>query len=301
MTGPNDHERWEELAVGYALDALEPADEDAFQTHLPSCPVCAATVADTQQLMTELAYAAEPVAPPPELRDRIRADVAATPRPKSPPPPAPASGRAKPSTTSARSAGGPTGRRPPRGSKRMTRPGGRRWGRVPWRRSRRLTRRGEVLGAAAIVAGLGVVGALIGWAMVLRGEQVDARQQADRAQAVVTCVQDSQCTAVKLLAPTTHAPAAVALVKAGKAQLVIDGLAKDDTRRQIYVLWQQLGNGSMAPLKTFDVTTHGLEFVDVGTLARQDSSPQLLAISLEHGRSAPPKPSTPIAVGVLNG
>jgi hypothetical protein len=158
-----------------------------------------------------------------------------------------------------------------------------------------------VLGAAAIVAGLGVVGALIGWAMVLRGEQVDARQQADRAQAVVTCVQDSQCTAVKLLAPTTHAPAAVALVKAGKAQLVIDGLAKDDTRRQIYVLWQQLGNGSMAPLKTFDVTTHGLEFVDVGTLARQDSSPQLLAISLEHGRSAPPKPSTPIAVGVLNG
>lgn len=34
------HEQWDELAAGYALDALEPADRAAFLAHLATCAQC---------------------------------------------------------------------------------------------------------------------------------------------------------------------------------------------------------------------------------------------------------------------
>ncbi|OMQ15866.1 anti-sigma factor, partial [Modestobacter sp. VKM Ac-2676] len=51
----DDHRAWDELAVGWALHALEPEDEDRFAAHLPGCAHCARTVADTQQVMGTLA------------------------------------------------------------------------------------------------------------------------------------------------------------------------------------------------------------------------------------------------------
>jgi len=38
---PDAHERWDELAAGYALDALEPDEELAFTEHLRGCDLCA--------------------------------------------------------------------------------------------------------------------------------------------------------------------------------------------------------------------------------------------------------------------
>lgn len=72
------HDEWAALAVGHAMDSLEPEDEQSFLSHLLGCAVCAGVVADTRIVMGHLAYAAEPVEPPPALRSRIRAGIASS-------------------------------------------------------------------------------------------------------------------------------------------------------------------------------------------------------------------------------
>jgi anti-sigma-K factor RskA len=71
------HGIWEELAAGYALNALEPEDEQAFVAHLRGCDRCAGDLAAMAEVTGELAYAADPAAPPPDLGRRIMAAAAA--------------------------------------------------------------------------------------------------------------------------------------------------------------------------------------------------------------------------------
>jgi anti-sigma factor RsiW len=85
----DEHARFEELAAGHALSALEPGDEEVFLAHLPSCAACERAVAEHRETASHLAYAADPVALPDSLLDRIRAEVQATGRAM--PPPAPVS------------------------------------------------------------------------------------------------------------------------------------------------------------------------------------------------------------------
>lgn len=64
MTGP--HERWDELAAGYALDALEPAEEAELMDHLDHCETCRAALRDHELVAAQLgALADDDVAPPP--------------------------------------------------------------------------------------------------------------------------------------------------------------------------------------------------------------------------------------------
>src|SRR3954451_2449167 len=63
----HDDARWAELAAGYALHALEPAEEQAFTTHLAECAVCQATLDDHELVAAQLASLAddaESAAPP---------------------------------------------------------------------------------------------------------------------------------------------------------------------------------------------------------------------------------------------
>src|ERR671938_924415 len=77
--GPADeHQRWDELAVGWALHALEPEDEAVFAAHLPGCDRCARTVAETLEVMVSLAREVPSADPPPELRRRLRDAVGRT-------------------------------------------------------------------------------------------------------------------------------------------------------------------------------------------------------------------------------
>src|SRR5688500_16543040 len=91
VRGIPDHAALDELAVGWALHALEPEDEALFAVHLPGCARCAATVAETTELMGAMAHDL-PVAEPSEgLRSRLRAAVETTeqvPGPAVPPAPA---------------------------------------------------------------------------------------------------------------------------------------------------------------------------------------------------------------------
>lgn len=66
-----------ELSAGYALDALEPAERDAFEDHLASCPECQQDLAAFWEVTGALAVVADSRAPSPELRDRILTDVRA--------------------------------------------------------------------------------------------------------------------------------------------------------------------------------------------------------------------------------
>ncbi|MCU1594846.1 MAG: putative transrane anti-sigma factor [Frankiales bacterium] len=70
------HEMYEELAVGHALSALEPEDEQVFLRHLPGCAACAAAVSEHSETLTHLAYAAVSDSPPASILEGIRAGVA---------------------------------------------------------------------------------------------------------------------------------------------------------------------------------------------------------------------------------
>jgi hypothetical protein len=86
-----EHGEWDALAVGWALSALDPADEELFAAHLQGCARCTATVRESLYTVADLAYALPDEAPPASMKTRLMAAVAAEPRaaaPASPPVPA---------------------------------------------------------------------------------------------------------------------------------------------------------------------------------------------------------------------
>ena len=69
----DNHEYWDQLVVGYALHALEPQEEICVENHVAGCDRCARATAQMQETTTKLAYAVEPMTPPPALRDAVLA------------------------------------------------------------------------------------------------------------------------------------------------------------------------------------------------------------------------------------
>ncbi len=74
MSNPDEpgHCEQQELAVGWALHALEPADEAVFRAHLTGCERCQATVRETEEVGAALALGVRQVQPPDVLGERIR-------------------------------------------------------------------------------------------------------------------------------------------------------------------------------------------------------------------------------------
>jgi len=62
-------------AGAYVLDALEPAEADAFERHLPGCEACRREVEELRAAAQSLPLAAEQLVPPPELKQRLMAVV----------------------------------------------------------------------------------------------------------------------------------------------------------------------------------------------------------------------------------
>jgi anti-sigma-K factor RskA len=65
------------LAAAYALDALDANERSTFEAHYPACEVCRADVLDFRATLAEVA-AAEPVAPPADMKARVMQQVAHT-------------------------------------------------------------------------------------------------------------------------------------------------------------------------------------------------------------------------------
>ena len=60
-----------ELTAGYALDALEADERQAYEDHLPDCAQCQEDLVSFWEVTGALALAATGPEPPPELRERI--------------------------------------------------------------------------------------------------------------------------------------------------------------------------------------------------------------------------------------
>jgi hypothetical protein len=80
MTSPRrEHARYDELAAGYALHALDPRDAADFAAHLPGCPRCQDTADRFFEVTAALADTCPPAEPGPALGHRIMAAVSAIP------------------------------------------------------------------------------------------------------------------------------------------------------------------------------------------------------------------------------
>ncbi|GAA3580573.1 anti-sigma factor [Microlunatus spumicola] len=64
-----------DLAAAYALDALDPTEQQEFELHLAGCADCRAEVAEFGEVASDLVLTASAPPPPPELRAAILAAV----------------------------------------------------------------------------------------------------------------------------------------------------------------------------------------------------------------------------------
>ena len=71
----NDHTRWNDTAGAYVLGAMAPAEREEFEVHLATCSVCQEEIDELRPAAEALPMASPPMPPPPELKDRIMAEV----------------------------------------------------------------------------------------------------------------------------------------------------------------------------------------------------------------------------------
>ena len=71
----SDHERWNDTAAAYVLGAMAVAEREEFEAHLSTCEICREEVEELQPAAEALPMASPLMVPPPELKDRIMAEV----------------------------------------------------------------------------------------------------------------------------------------------------------------------------------------------------------------------------------
>ncbi|MGY1838561.1 MULTISPECIES: anti-sigma factor domain-containing protein [unclassified Modestobacter] len=283
----DDHRAWDELAVGWALHALEPEDEDRFAAHLPGCAHCARTVADTQQVMGTLAADLPAAEPSDALRDRLRAAVEETEQVRRPEPrpaqqPAPPAGRPLPAA--ARAGDGPGASAlspvvPRRAIDPDLRPA--------WRR---------VLPTALAAAAVAAVLVLGAWNVLLAGDRDAARAAAAQRSEVLDQLLVPGRAAIAPLTEEDGRRVATVVAREGQVQVLSTGLQPNDTSDSTYVVWG-VADGSPEAIGEFDVVSPQMELRTVGSAATGLDEYGTYAISLEPGRQAPSEPTEIVANG----
>ncbi len=264
----SDHQAFDELAVGWALHALEPEDEAVFAVHLPGCARCAATVAETTEVMGAMARDLPPAEPTKDLRARLRAAVETAeqlPAPEAPPAP---SDR-------------PREHAPVPAPRRTERPG--------WRRALPAS---LVAAAVAAIVGLGL------WNVFLTSSQERLQETVAAQEEVMAALLTSGQATVAPLQQLEGDGRTVAtvVVRSDELQVVTNGLPVNDADETTYVVWG-LGEGSPVPLGTFDVSRSQMDVRTVGSPATDLDGFPLYGISLEPGQEAPPEPTVVVATG----
>jgi hypothetical protein len=261
-----DHETYDELAVGWALHALEPEDEADFAAHLPGCQRCARTVADTAEVMAALAADLPVAEPSADAGRRLRAAVARTEQVSpaaAPVPPVPDDDGAGPAS------GGPLPPEP-----------------APWRR---VVPVALAAAAVALILGLGT------WNVVL-AQARDRLESTVAEQAAVTeaLLRPGRATVAQL--QDAGRPVATVVARDAEVQLVTHGLAMNDADATTYVLWGAEGQ-TMVPIGTFDVVRSHVDVLAVGSGQTGLDAFSGYGISRERGREAPPAPTEIVAIG----
>jgi anti-sigma-K factor RskA len=265
----DDHTFYDELAVGWALHALEPEDEDVFTEHLPGCTRCARTVAETSEVMAAMAADLPRSEPSAQLRDRLSAAVAETEQV-----PRPADDQApEPSAT-----GFPRYRavapEPADGS----------------RLRRRLPSLALAAAAVLVILALGV------WNVFLADSRDDLRGTVAEQERIVNELLTPGAAKVAALSTSDGDAVATVVARSDRVDVVAYGLSANDTDSETYVVWGLDGDDATA-IGTFDVSGSQIELETVGSgETGLDQYPQY-GISIEPGQVAPPAPTDIVATG----
>lgn len=269
---PDEHRDFDELAVGWALHALEPEDESVFADHLPGCARCARTIAETSEVMAAMAADLPPAEPPEGLGDRLHAAVAETeqvPRLRDD-----AAAPARPAATGFpgyRPVGLPADPRPLR---------------------RRAPALALALAAAAVAAilGLGV------WNVFLADSRAELEATvAQQDRIVERLLTPGEATVAALSADDGRAVATV-VARSDRVDVVSYGLEANDPDTETYVVWGIDGDGPDA-IGTFDVTRSQMTLQTVGSGSTGLDEYDQYGISLEPGDQAPSAPTEIVAMG----
>lgn len=259
-----DHDRYEVLAAGWAVHALEPREEAEFEAHLAGCDACRRTAAELEATLGELAYAAPAVEPPPGLLDRIHEAVAAE-------EPGRAGGRG----------GAPAGEAPDTAV-------------VPLRRRRGFRDRAAWWVAAAACLALVVLGA---WNVTLQQEVGRQRQVvAEREAMLVHLVQPGRRMAALRPYGTPGPPVAYVLSRGNDLEVVTSGMSENTPGRETFWLWGVWGQRQV-PLGRFDVRTGDLTLHRIGSVPAGLGDVGSFAVSVEPGTAKPVKPTRIVASG----
>jgi hypothetical protein len=271
-----DHAPFDELAVGWALHALEPEDESFFVAHLAGCDRCATTVAETTDVMAAMATDLPQSEPSEGLRNRIRAAVEQTEQLPGPPaaepvPPA-ESAPAVPVVRPITSAPEPRPTAEPRSR---------------WRRAVPL---GLIAAGVAAVVGLGI------WNVVLTSDRNELQATvAEQSQMVNGLLVPGQAMIAPLEEPDGRSVATV-VARADEVDVITHGLSVNDADSTTYVLWG-MGGETAQPLGTFDVNGSQMEMKTVSSGLTGLDQFAAYGISLEPGQEAPSLPTEVVATG----
>jgi anti-sigma-K factor RskA len=272
----SEHRVFDELAVGWALHALEPEDEAVFAAHLPGCARCAETISETREAMAAMATDLPSAEPSEELRHRLRAAVADTGQVRRPVGPAPSP------------APDPDGGRPDgagdAGPVRRVAAGREQ---PAWRR---LLPAALVAAAFAAIVGLGL------WSVFLTSERNDAVATAAEQSAIVDALLQPGQAAIAPVADAEGRTVATVVARDDRMQVVADGLSTNDTSSSIYVVWG-MRQGVPNPIGTFDVVNDRMDLRTVGSDQTGLDDYSEFAISIEPGRQAPSVPTEVVASG----
>jgi hypothetical protein len=256
------HRAFDELAVGWALHALEPEDEAVFAVHLRGCACCAETVAQTTEVMAAMATDLPPAAPSEDLRSRLRAAVQDTEQVRVP--------EARPAPVAVSEEPGPVSHR-------------------LWPRRRRVLSVALAAVAVAAVAGLGL------WNVVLHSDRQELQATvAAQREAVERVLTPGRAT----IAPLTSdgRPVATVVARSGEVQVLTYGLSVNDAAATSYVVWG-LGDEEAVALGTFDVEQPQMEVRTVGSGRTGLDGYARYGISIEPGQEAPSAPTEVVATG----
>ncbi|MGH3671754.1 MAG: anti-sigma factor domain-containing protein [Pseudonocardiaceae bacterium] len=249
-----------ELAVGWALHALEPAEESLVASHLPDCPLCKGTAAQTEDIGATLGLSVPEVIPSARLEQRILSVTGDRWVPPVVPEPAPVTPLTRPERRTIKSS---------------------------------VLRSGGLAAAAAVI--LVAAAAVLGVRVVqLNGELDQAQSQVSAMSGAMQNAADPATTRVPLV---TKGGQAVGMVLASQNHVAVlpTRLASNRVTDQTYVLWG-LAGGSPIALTAFDVSgdAPGLHIAQP-TVAQGTFTGY--AVSLEPGRHVPAVPTDVVASG----
>jgi anti-sigma-K factor RskA len=290
--GYDEHGDWDALATAYALHALEPDEEARFLPHLRTCARCAETLREATRTVGDLAYAVPDEEPPPALKQRLMAEVAASPRGRVPPrggteagehglgQPVPRPLAPPPSRVGGAGPAGPAG---PAGDTVVPfRPRTRRWQRIA--------------AAAAAVVALAGLGA---WNAKLRSDQHRLSDIAAQREKTIEQLTRSGPARIAALERDGRRVATV-VVRPGAVEMINEAL-RPNAADETYWLWAVPDSGAAVPLAGFEVRSDQVSAQTLRPISSgQDQAPKF-AVSIEQSGVTPVEPSGVFAAGNATG